>query len=254
MFWSDVRWTTAALTAIAALPGSGAAETLVVRSAGPSAPAYPPGKAIADDARIVLRTNDQVVLLDGRGTRTLRGPGTFSPLARNSAAADTQSTFTALVAQHSQRRARIGAVRGASSAEPVRSPNIWFVDIDRSSTICVADPSAVTMWRSVTPRPATVTITAVRPGIARARSETVRWPTDRATMPWPATVPIATGAQYSISYPGAARPAQVRFAVLPPGGQGLEDLAAALIRNDCTAQLNLLIETVAIPQAASGGG
>ena len=266
MSWTDLGRRAAKLTAlagyaaIAGLPTGAAAETLVVRSVGPSARNYPPGKPIADKARIVLQPNDQVVLLDGRGTRTLKGPGTFSPLAQSSSAADTRSTFAALVAQHSDRRARIGAVRSVTAA-PVRSPNIWFVDVDRSSTVCVADPGAVTMWRAGAPRTAAVTITALpaptAPAAGTAPSAprvSAPWPTGRTTMPWPATLPVASGATYSIQTAGSAQPTQVRFAVLPPVGQGLEDLASTLIRNGCTAQLDLLIETVTIPQAGPSGG
>jgi hypothetical protein len=235
---------------IACMASPAAADTLVVRSAGPSAKSYPPGKAIPDSARIVLQANDQVVVLDGRGTRTLRGPGTFSPVAASGSAADTRSTLSSLVAQRSDRRARIGAVRSMSAA-PARSPNIWFVDIDRSTTVCVADPAAVTMWRAGVPKPARVTVTSSPAG----RSETLVWAKDAPTAPWPASMPISNGAQYSISVPGAAKPTSVSFAVLGTGLQGLEDLASVLIKNGCTAQLDLLIETVAIPEptAAKGG-
>ena len=265
MSWTEVIKPSARMAAltIACLAGGASAETLVVRSAGPSAKSYPPGKAIADSAQIVLKANDQIVVLDGRGTRTLKGPGTFSPVAQSSSAADTRSTFAALVAQHSERRARIGAVR-SMSAEPPRSPNIWFVDIDRSATMCVADPKAVTMWRAGSPKPASVTVSQM-PAAARVvgkpagedaagRQETTAWTRDAPTTPWPASMPITSGAQYSISFPGAAQPTAVKFVVLPTGLQGLEDLAATLIRNGCTAQLDLLIETVSIPQAGPSGG
>ena len=252
MSWIRVVKPSAGLAAlmIACLAGAAGAETLVVRSAGPSAKSYPPGKAIPDAARIVLQANDQVVVLDGRGTRTLRGPGTFSPVAASGSAADTRSTLSSLVAQRSDRRARIGAVR-SMSAGPPRSPNIWFVDIDRSTTVCVADPAAVTMWRAGVPKPAKVTVTSSPSGT----SETLAWAKDAPTAPWPASMPISNGAQYSISVPGTAQPTSVRFVVLGAGLQGLEDLASVLIKNGCTAQLDLLIETVAIPEptAAAGG-
>jgi len=235
---------------IAAVAGPVSAATLVVRSAGPSAKSYPPGKAIPDATPIVLQANDQVVVLDGRGTRTLRGPGTFSPVAASGSAADTRSTLSSLVAQRSDRRARIGAVRSMSAA-PARSPNIWFVDIDRSTTVCVADPAAVTMWRAGVPKPEKVTVTRTPAGT----SETLTWAKDAPTAPWPVSMPIADGAEYSISVPGAAQPTNVRFAILDTGLHGLEDLASMLIKRGCTAQLDLLIETVAIPEpsAAAGG-
>jgi hypothetical protein len=250
--WNDVVRPSTALAAmmILGLSGAAMAETLVVRSAGPSAKSYPPGRAIPDAASIVLKANDQVVVLDGRGTRTLRGPGTFSPVAASGSGTDTRSTLSSLVAQRSDRRARIGAVR-SMSAGPARSPNIWFVDVDRSTTVCVADPTAVTMWRAGVPKPATVTVTSQPAG----KNETMAWPKDAPTAPWPSSMPIANGAQYSITMPGTAQPTSVRFVVLGPAVKGLEDLASMLIKNNCTAQLDLLIETVAIPEptAAAGG-
>ncbi len=59
---------------------SAAAAVLVVRSSGPSAAAYPPGKALPDTHMLKLKASDMIVLLDSRGTRTLRGPGNFSVL------------------------------------------------------------------------------------------------------------------------------------------------------------------------------
>ena len=58
-----------------------AANVLVVRSSGPSAKGYPPGKSLPDNARIALRSGDTLVVLSGSGTRTFRGPGNFSPSA-----------------------------------------------------------------------------------------------------------------------------------------------------------------------------
>ena len=67
--------------ALIAAAGSSAAlaDVLVVRASGPSAKAYPAGKTIADNARIALQAGDSLVLLDSRGTRVLRGPGSFTP-------------------------------------------------------------------------------------------------------------------------------------------------------------------------------
>jgi hypothetical protein len=75
--------------ALAMISGSVAAEAavLVVRSSGPSAKAFPAGKAVPDSQVITLKSNDVLILLDSRGTRTLRGPGKFSATASASTAA-----------------------------------------------------------------------------------------------------------------------------------------------------------------------
>lgn len=254
MFWNDVKSPSTALMAllfgglVAALPSSASAETLVVRSSGPSMKAYPPGKALADSARIVLQANDQVVILDGRGTRTLKGPGSFSPTNSTDRPADLRATF----ADVSGRRARPGAVRGMTGASTgvARSPNIWFVDIGRSSTTCVTDPARLTLWRP--DHTAATTLTISGPG---GQSGTVEWATGDSTQLWPASLPVTQGSEYRLTWPGAAEPTVLKFAVLGPNPtSGLESTASALIKNGCEAQLDLLIETVAIPDAATPAG
>lgn len=249
MSWTrnSKAWSGLAALICVGLAGAAAAETLVVRSSGPSAKSYPPGKAIPESQKIVLKANDQIVILDGRGTRTLKGPGTFSPTVASSVATDSRSTFAALVTQRSERRARIGAVRGATVANPggTRSPNIWFVDMERSSSTCVTDPARVTMWRAEPAEPAAVTVTRLSDG----KAETVNWLRGQSTHVWPEALPVNDGAEYRLTWPGQMQPTLLKFAVLGSNPQGgLENMAAALIKNGCEAQLDLLIETVAIPE------
>lgn len=232
---------------IATLSGAALAETLVVRSSGPSAKSYPPGKALPENQKIILRANDQIVILDGRGTRTLKGPGTFSPSIASAQATDSRSTFAALVTERSERRSRIGAIRRVTVANPgaTRSPNLWFVDMERSSNTCVPDPATVTLWRAEPAEPTTVTITRLSDG----KSEAVNWERAQSSRAWPVSLPVTNGAEYRLSWPGAMQPTVLKFVVLGPNAQGgLENMAAALIKNGCDAQLDLLIETVAIPE------
>ena len=67
---------------LAATATAAAANVLVVRSSGPSAKSYPAGRSLPDNARINLAQGDMVIVLTGGGTRTFRGPGTFSPNCR----------------------------------------------------------------------------------------------------------------------------------------------------------------------------
>jgi len=226
---------------IAALGVDASAATLVVRSSGPSAKAYPPGKQLADNGTLTLKAGDQVVILDSRGTRTLKGPGTFSPSVASNRASDSRETF----AQASSRRARPGATRGVTpaSAASTRNPNIWFVDVERSSTVCVADPSSVTLWRPAGGPGTTLTLTDMGSG----KSASVEWLPGEATLQWPSSLPLSDGGSYRVTWRGQATPTQLRFAFLEPATAGLEDMASKLITKGCDAQLDLLIETVAIP-------
>ncbi len=211
-----------------------AADILVVRSTGPSAKSYPPGRRLPDTARITLKASDQLVVLDGRGTRILRGPGTFA--AGAGAAGSTASLAPSL-----QRRARIGAVRGPGEGVP-RPPSIWHVDVTRSSNVCVADPAKVTLWRADPVKAETLSIAG--PG---GRARQVEWQPGSSTLAWPSDLPVAEGAEYRLSAAGMTAPTTLRFRTMAGRPAGLEDMAQSLIRNQCDAQLDLFIDTVKLP-------
>lgn len=236
MSWGPSRAVARPLIAAALLvtAGTALADILVVRSSGPSARSFPPGKRLPESARISLKASDQLVVLDGRGTRIIRGPGTFSAgapaVGRIASAAPTM-----------QRRARIGAVRGLETGE-LRPPSIWHVDVARSSTICVADSSKLTLWRADPTEALTLNI-----GGPGGRTERVSWQPGSSTLAWPSDLPVADGAEYRLSWSGGTLPTALRFRTIPARPAGLEDMAQTLIRNQCDAQLDLFIDTVKLP-------
>ena len=217
-----------------------AADILVVRSLGPSAKGFPPGKRLAETTRITLKANDQLVVLDGRGTRTIRGPGTFTAGVPQGATASAAPT---------QRRARIGAVRTLSGGE-LRSPTLWHVDVAKSTNFCVADPATLTLWRADPAAPVTLAITRAGDGATRR----LAWEAGSSTLAWPADLQPSDGIEFRLSWQGAATPTVLKFKTLPQKPAGLEDMASSLIRNQCTAQLDLLIETVRLPDEAPPAG
>ena len=85
--------------AIAFAPSVAIAKAVVVRSLGPSAKSYPPGKSLPDTAKILLQQGDSVTVVGGNSARTLRGPGTFP------AAGGAQE-----LAMAASRRGRFGAM------------------------------------------------------------------------------------------------------------------------------------------------
>jgi hypothetical protein len=214
--------------------GAAAADIIVVRSTGPSAKSFPPGKRMPESARISLKAGDNLIVLDGRGTRTIRGPGNFT--AGAPAIGRVASSGPA-----SQRRARIGAVRGIETGR-LRPPSIWHVDVARSSNVCVADASKVTLWRADPAEAVTLDI-----GAGSGGSRQLAWQPGSTTLPWPSDLPVADGAEYRLSWKGAAAPTVLRFRTMGERPSGLEDMAQTLIRNRCDAQLDLFIETVKLP-------
>jgi hypothetical protein len=215
------------------------AETIVVKSSGPSNKAYPPGKSIPDNSKVSLKAGDSVTILDGRGTRVLKGPGVFA----TTASTKTDPSIGALLRNTGTRQVRTGAVRG-TGPDAVRPPNVWLIDSSKSGTVCVAGTETVSLWAPPHEQPASLTLTRLSDGksipIALRAGQSVKaWPT--------ADLPITNGSQFRVSGDGMTNPVTLRFAALGPNPQGLEGTAAALIRAGCNAQLDLLIETVAVP-------
>jgi hypothetical protein len=220
------------------LLGSGAAmaDILVVRSVGPSAKSFPLGKRLPDNARIALQAGDQLTLLDGRGTRELRGPGSFTAASASSAPAQLAAT-TGMV---NGRRARIGAVRGIESG-PLRPPTIWHVDVAKSANVCVSPPNRVALWRQDAGAAGNLTVAGA------GQTRRLSWQEGDSTLDWPADLPVSDGAEYRLSWSGGAAPATIRFRTLPQRPTGLEATASMLIERQCNAQLDLLIDTVRMP-------
>jgi hypothetical protein len=244
LFWgpNSFRLSRCAVVAIVALSATAAAANiLVVRSSGPSAKAYPPGRSLAPNARITLRQGDSLVLLDGRGTRQLRGPGTFT-----AGAAAQATTRAQLTTGSGGRVGRVGAVREVTEVGS-RGPSVWHVDVSESSTYCVADPARVVLWRPSATRTVDLTITPGRGGPAR----TVSWTAGEAELAWPDGLAVASDTDYRLHVEGVQLPTEIRFKLLPVLPQGLEATATSFIRNGCQAQLDLLVDTVQLP-ARSG--
>jgi hypothetical protein len=205
---------------------STAAAVLVVRSSGPSAAAYPPGKALPDNHVLKLKATDTVILLDSRGTRTLNGPGNFSVMASagNAAGAVRASGTTA-------RRVRLGAVRGAGTR------SVWQADLTRTGNVCIANPSELTLYRPEAAAAADITLTDSDGKTAQVHFDANQWEAS-----WPAELQVKAGKRVNIS--GLAQPATLTLRQLSPIPSGLEGMAQSLIRADCQGQLDVLVDTI----------
>lgn len=215
----------AAAAALLAAPAALAAAPLVVRSAGPSAKSWPPGRAVGENQPVVLKAGDVVTVLAPSGARTLRGPGTFKVAGGGGAPA-----FNA--------RSRFSAMRGPDVPP---SPGLWDVDVSKSGNVCLADPAKVVLW---SPAPAADSTLQVTP--AAGAGQPVDWPAGRLVQRWPEKLPIADGAEYSLKWADSGEPTRLRFKTLAAMGDDPTILAKALIDNGCQAQLDLLLK--AAPQ------
>lgn len=143
---------TAAAAALLAAPAALAATPLVVRSAGPSAKSYPPGRAVGENTPVILKAGDVVTVLAPSGARTLRGPGTFKVAGGGGAPA-----FNA--------RSRFSAMRGP---EVPPSPGLWDVDVSKSGNVCLSNPAQVVLWHPAPAADATLQVTPSAGGAAGA--------------------------------------------------------------------------------------
>ena len=204
---------------------SATAAVLVVRSSGPSAAAYPPGKALPETHVLKLKPTDTVVLLDSRGTRTLSGPGSFSVLA------SAKPSATGSVAGTSARRVRLGAVRGTGGTR-----SVWQADLGRTGNVCIANPGELTLYRPDAAAAADVTLTD-----SDGKTATVHFNASQWEASWPADLQVKTGKRINVS--GLAQPATLTLRQLSPIPSGLEGMAQSLIRAECQAQLDVLVDT-----------
>lgn len=222
--------------ALLGMPVAAIADVLVVRSIGPSADAFKPGRKLADAAPIQLKAGDQLTLLDNKGTRTLKGPGSFTATSGGTAAANS---LAGLAATSSSRRARTGAVRDVRALAEATRPSIWLVDTGQAGTVCVPAGEPVSLWRKDADVAGTTTITG-----PAGQTASVAWIKGQSTQAWPTDLPVAAGTRYTLKGASAA-PAgtTLTFATLASAPTGLSDLGSALIASGCQAQLDMLIAT-----------
>lgn len=232
----------AALAATALIVPGVASAAIVVAASGPSAATYPVGKKLDDAGTITLRAGDTLTVLDAKGTRVLRGAGTF-PVAAGAGTANKASTFAVLTMQRSAQRVRTGAVRAGQGSGPVGNPNLWFIDVTKPGRSCVVAGAPVRLWRLPINAAAAYT---VHP--ASGAPATVTFPAGAMVAAWDGVkLPVSDGARYAIHDGAGKALGTLEFAVLPAQPATAEAAAAALIEKGCTAQLDLLASTLAQP-------
>jgi len=205
---------------------------VVVSASGPSAANFPVGKTIGNSERIVLRQGDVLTVLDGNGTRVLRGAGTYT-LDRQ-AGPSQRGTFAALTQRRTASQVRTGAVRGDD--DPARPSSLWYVDVGHPGTVCVVGTDRVRLWRGETEGDATYSLRA-----AGGESHSVTFADGDTLAPWDTgAFPITDGASFALSGPGGATGGTLTFAVLETAAEEPEALAQQLIEKGCTQQLELL--------------
>jgi hypothetical protein len=207
---------------VAAITGSSAAmaSVVVVKSLGPSAKAYPPGKTLPESAKITLQGGDVVTVLGPAAAQTLRGPGNFSAGQMSLASAE---------------RGRFGALR---ASEVAKNPSIWDIDVTQSGKMCVTNASKIQLWRPEAEAAVKISIRS-----SDGKSQDVDWAAGKASTTWPAALPVTSGAQYQIEWPETGDKSSVTFVTVPNAPADLVGAAQVLIENGCQHQLDLLVQS-----------
>jgi hypothetical protein len=211
-----------AAIAIALSSTAALANVVVVKSLGPSAKAYPPGKTLPPNAKITLQGGDVVTLIGPNSAQTLRGPGNFDA---------SQASLASAAGQ----RGRFGALR---SADVAHNPSIWDIDVTQSGKVCVADPKKLQLWRPDTGDAATVEIRS-----SDGQTQKLSWAAGKSLASWPSALPLKSGGKYEIS-PQAGDKSSLDVVTVSPSPDDMVATAQLLIQNGCENQLDLLVESV----------
>ena len=251
MSFPDFRTPRLGLTAAAAVvaltvAGTAAAQSMVIRSTGPSAAKYPAGAKLKPADKLTLVAGDKVVLMQAGKTRTLSGPGSFGANSTVQASQSMSGTVTRMLAKGPTMRSRGGFSRGETNAAPVdaRAPNLWLLDYREGGTFCVADPATLLLWR---PNMEGDTALEIESGGKKATVAIVdganfrKWPTD--------TLPVQYGIDYRLSGAGLARPVTVRFTPMENTPDTIEGSVDMLMAKGCSPQLDRLVDAMSENEA-----
>ncbi len=232
------KFSAIALTAAAIMFPAAAMAGVVVKSSGPSADRFAVGTKLDDDSSITLREGDTITVLTSKGTRVLRGAGSFRVGDR---ATVTKSRFSALTRKRAASRVRTGAVRPVETGGPILSPNLWYVDVTRGGTVCLYDLETVRLWRPGIDGASTYVVSDLSSAdhlhVTFADGEMV-------TALDPERMPLAEGGNYRLSKLGGADSVDVQFVSLEGDFDRADLLAEALIEKGCTMQLGLLADNL----------
>lgn len=235
----------AAVMAVAVV-GTAAAQSMVVRSTGPSAAKYPTGAKLKASDKLTLVAGDKVVLMQAGKTRTLSGPGTFGATGTVQASQSLGTNVTRMLAKGPTTRSRGGFSRGPNDPIPAdaRAPNLWLLDYREAGTFCVADPATLMLWR---PNMEGDTALEIESAGRKATVAIVdganfrKWPTD--------TLPVQYGTDYRLSGGGLAQPVIVRFTPVESAPDTPEASIDMLMTKGCSPQLNRLVDTMSESEA-----
>lgn len=211
-----------------------AAPAVVVKS---SASEFPVGSKVDDADTITLESGESVTVLTSKGSRTMKGPGTFEVGAKPKS---NRARFANFTRKQAASRSGTGAVRGANDdiARPV-NPNVYYVDVERSGAVCLYNLEAVRLWRPYNDGIQTYQVLDPQ----TENSIDVTFDVGDSVAPLdPALLTLAEGVEYTVTGPDGASEATISFVNMPEEYEQADTFADALIERGCMVQLETLGE------------
>ncbi len=257
----------AAAIMAAALPVSAAyAQSMVVNATGPSSPDYPKGTKLPADARITLKAQDKVIVVDRAGTRVLKGPGNFVLDGRVNRDRNLLVGLTRSVKNASAVRAAAGAVRAVypgSETGTAETPDdmlkreaqaklmrtsLWHADIDESGRVCYVQDQGLLLTRKDVERGRYAWL-GMADGGAMTR---LFWGRYTLGVAWPEmATPIGNGYRYRLvgredaaTTPSEEDVTEIELIELDALPEDNLELAQLLLQNGCEAQLSALLNVL----------
>ena len=212
-------WGTA--LAMATVSTASVASVVVVKSLGPSAKSYPPGKTLPESATISLQGGDVLTVIGPSSAKVLRGPGNF------------EAKQVALASAAGQ-RGRFGALR---AAEVAKNPSIWDVNASDGGKVCVANASKLQLWSDDSESSTSVQIRS-----SDGQAQSLTWAAGKALAPWPAGMPIKDGSEYSLEWRDGGDVSKLDIVIINSPPADLVGAAQVLLEHGCEKQLDLLVE------------
>jgi len=230
------------------------AQSLIVRSTGPSAGQYRVGRKLADNAVVTLRRGDRITILNDAGTRILTGP---ARIRVDRATPEKRRSIRDLVAYlRDTKRERAGATRRVLTAAdgtviyPENRPStLWFADADKGGTVCLADEAQLTLFRGRAGEERRMWLEPLKGGeahlvyVPKAANEVV-WPRNRP--------PLASLWKYRSNDAGAASAVEFFFTRIAVDDDDPLNLAQALLDAGCDNQLNYVAVSLSTADAVEG--
>ena len=219
-----------ALSSVAAT----ASELVVIESHGIR---LEPGKTLDGAKPLSLLDGQTVTLLSATGQIvTLEGPSEAPPDSglKSGASSDVKTAMNGFITERNARTSEVGVVR---SANDVKLPDPWVVDVSHPGTSCVQAGKPVVLWRGQD-------LQQIRVDFApkdRSWNISGTWPAaaDRLTMP--ASMPLRDSWDYVILL--GDRPTSVTVRLIPPAVNNDAMRAGYMIAAGCENQLNALLAT-----------